>query len=32
MKLVEWLAKEVTDDPRYFNANLLGNPFSAWTT
>ncbi|UCC50086.1 MAG: CYTH domain-containing protein [Anaerolineaceae bacterium] len=25
-----WIAKEVTDDPRYFNANLVANPFSLW--
>lgn len=26
----EWIAEEVTDDARYFNANLLRHPFSAW--
>jgi adenylate cyclase len=25
-----WLGKEVTDDPRYFNANLVANPFIKW--
>ncbi len=25
-----WVGKEVSDDPRYFNANLVKNPFSAW--
>lgn len=25
-----WIAEEVTDDARYFNANLLRHPFSAW--
>jgi len=24
------LGCEVTDDPRYFNANLLTHPFSVW--
>ena len=26
----DWLAKEVTDDPRYFNANLVAHPFCNW--
>ncbi|RBA23415.1 CYTH domain-containing protein [Herminiimonas fonticola] len=26
----DWIAEEVTDDARYFNANLLRHPFSAW--
>ncbi|MES2023986.1 MAG: CYTH domain-containing protein [Pseudomonadota bacterium] len=26
----DWVAEEVTDDPRYFNANLLCHPFTAW--
>ena len=25
-----WLGEEVTDDPRYFNANLVKNPFTSW--
>lgn len=25
-----WLGKEVSDDPRYFNANLASHPYSAW--
>lgn len=25
-----WLAKEVTDDARYFNANLVSRPYSEW--
>ena len=25
-----WIAKEVTDDPRYFNANLVDYPYSKW--
>lgn len=26
----EWLGREVTGDPRYFNSNLAANPFSKW--
>jgi CYTH domain-containing protein len=26
----DWLGEEVTDDPRYFNANLVAHPYSAW--
>lgn len=26
-----WIAEEVSGDPRYFNANLIANPFSSWT-
>ena len=26
----DWIGKEVTDDPRYFNANLIARPFSTW--
>lgn len=25
-----WLGDEVTDDPRYFNANLIAHPYSEW--
>lgn len=25
-----WLGEEVSDDPRYFNNNLVNHPFSAW--
>ncbi len=25
-----WLGKEVSDDPRYFNSNLLAHPYSSW--
>jgi adenylate cyclase len=28
--LPEWIGDEVTDDPRYFNANLIAHPFSVW--
>jgi CYTH domain-containing protein len=26
-----WVVDEVSSDPRYFNSNLLKNPFSTWT-
>ena len=26
-----WVGKEVTDDPRYFNANLVGHPYRQWS-
>ena len=26
----EWIDREVSDDPRYFNANLIANPYSNW--
>jgi adenylate cyclase len=26
----DWIGEEVTHDPRYFNANLLRHPYSAW--
>ena len=26
----DWVGEEVTHDPRYFNANLLRNPYSKW--
>lgn len=25
-----WVGEEVTSDPRYFNSNLIANPFSDW--
>ena len=25
-----WIGEEVTDDPRYFNANLIAHPFTEW--
>jgi adenylate cyclase len=25
-----WVGQEVTGDPRYFNANLVANPFTQW--
>ncbi len=26
----EWIGREVTGDPKYFNANLIARPFSTW--
>lgn len=26
----DWLAEEVTDDPRYFNSNLVAKPYRVW--
>jgi adenylate cyclase len=26
----DWVGDEVTGDPRYYNANLVANPYSAW--
>jgi adenylate cyclase len=26
----EWLGDEVTDDPRYFNSNLVAHPYRDW--
>ena len=26
----EWVGREVTADPRYFNANLVAKPFTTW--
>jgi len=26
----EWVGREVSDDPRYFNANLIANPYRNW--
>ena len=25
-----WVGEEVSDDPRYFNANLVSHPYSVW--
>lgn len=27
----DWVGDEVTGDPRYFNSNLIANPFTTWT-
>lgn len=26
-----WAIREVSDDPRYYNSNLIAHPFSTWT-
>lgn len=26
----EWIGKEVTGDPRYYNSNLIANPYTKW--
>ena len=26
----DWVGEEVTGDPRYFNSNLIANPFTSW--
>lgn len=31
IELPEWIGKEVSDDPRYYNANLVENPYSQWS-
>ena len=28
--LPDWIGKEVTDDPRYYNANLIARPYRQW--
>ncbi len=30
LSLPDWVGKEVSDDPKYYNANLVANPFSKW--
>ena len=30
--LPDWVGEEVSEDPRYFNANLVKNPFRLWHT
>jgi CYTH domain-containing protein len=31
VKLPPWVTREVTDDPRYLNANLAKHPYGEWT-
>ena len=31
VEIPAWVGKEVTDDSRYYNVNLLVNPFSKWS-
>ncbi len=30
VELPDWVGDEVTEDPRYLNANLIRNPYSTW--
>ncbi|RAM49612.1 MAG: adenylate cyclase [Hapalosiphonaceae cyanobacterium JJU2] len=31
IELPPWIGEEVSEDPKYFNSNLVKNPFSQWT-
>jgi CYTH domain-containing protein len=31
LELPDWIDKEVSDDPRYYNVNLAQHPFSQWS-
>ena len=30
LEIPAWIGREVSDDPRYFNANLIANPYGTW--
>lgn len=30
IELPDWIGKEVTQDPRYYNSNLISHPYSKW--
>ena len=30
VELPEWVGREVSGDPKYFNSSLVGNPYSKW--
>jgi len=30
IKMPEWVVAEVTNDPKYYNSELLSNPFQTW--
>ncbi|MGB3189237.1 MAG: CYTH domain-containing protein [Limnoraphis sp.] len=30
IEIPDWIAEEVSHDPRYFNSNLVKNPYSQW--
>ena len=32
LELPEWIADEVTHDPRYYKANLARHPYATWTS
>lgn len=31
VEIPPWASREVSDDPRYYNSNLIAHPFSTWT-
>lgn len=31
LRLPKWVLKDVTDDPKYYNNNLITNPYKNWT-
>ena len=31
LELPDWIGQEVSDDPRYYNVNLVQNPYSKWS-
>ncbi len=30
VSIPDWIGEEVSEDPRYFNVNLVKNPFTSW--
>ncbi len=30
VEIPEWIGREVTQDPRYFNSNLIDHPYTKW--
>ena len=30
VSLPDWIGQEVSGDPRYYNVNLVANPYSRW--
>jgi adenylate cyclase len=32
LRIPTWVEKEVSSDSRYFNSNLIKNPYSTWKT
>ena len=32
IELPPWVGEEVSNDPRYFNSNLIAHPFKTWTS
>ena len=31
VELPDWIGREVTDDPRYYNASLIRHPYATWS-